>query len=100
MPILRPVHDRILVKRADPETVTTGGIVLPSQTIDEKTTRATVVAVGPGKYSEKTAILIPMTVKVGDEILCHPAAGSKVVVGSHTYWSMPESDVWCVVDPD
>lgn len=100
MPVLNPVHDRILVKRHEPESVTQGGIVIPAASVDEKTSKATVVAVGPGKYSEKTAILIPMTVKVGDEILCHPAAGSKVVVGNDTYWCMPESDVWCVMVPD
>jgi chaperonin GroES len=100
MPILRPAHDRILVKRVDPEETTAGGIVLAPASIDEKTTRATVVAVGPGKYSEKTAVLIPMTVKVGDNILCHPAAGSKVTVEGATYWCMPESDVWCIIDPD
>ena len=100
MPILKPAHDRILVKRHDPEQVSTGGIVLAPAAVDERTTKATVVAVGPGKYSEKTAILIPMTVKVGDEILCHPAAGSKVNAGGDTYWCMPESDVWCIVEPD
>lgn len=100
MSVLRPVHDRILVTRDDPETVTSGGIVMPSTSLDEKTSRATVVAVGPGKYSEKTGVLIPMTVKVGDRILCHPAAGSKVVVSDQVYWSLPESDVWCVIDPD
>lgn len=100
MPILRPAHDRIIVKRADPETVTTGGIVLPGASIDDRTTRATVIAVGPGKYSEKTAVLIPMTVKVGDNILCHPAAGSKVHVDGEVYWCLPESDVWCVIESD
>jgi chaperonin GroES len=96
--ILKPAGDRILVKRTDPETVTTGGIVLPGMAIDEKTTRGTIAAVGPGKYSEKTAVLIPMTVKVGDRILFHPAAGSKVTVGDETYWCMPECDVWCIIE--
>jgi len=100
MPLLKPVHDRILVKRHEPEQVTSGGIVLTSTADDERTSRATVVAVGPGKYSEKTAILIPMTVKPGDEILCHPAAGSRVTADGNTYWCMPESDVWCVIEKD
>jgi chaperonin GroES len=100
MPVLRPVHDRLLVKRDEPEKVSVGGIVIPDASVDERTTRGTVMAVGPGKYSEKTAILIPMTVKVGDKILFHPAAGSKVTIGSESYWCLPESDAWCVIDPD
>jgi chaperonin GroES len=100
MPVLKPAHDRILVKRHEPEQVSSGGIVFAPTSLDEKTSKAVVVAVGPGKYSEKTAILIPMTVKIGDEILCHPAAGSKLTVAGETYWCMPESDVWCVVEPD
>ena len=96
--ILKPKGDRILVKRIDPESVTTGGIVLPGAAIDEKTTQGTIMAVGPGKYSEKTAVLIPMDIKVGDRILFHPAAGSKVIVGEETYWCMPESDVWCIIE--
>jgi chaperonin GroES len=100
MPVLKPAHDRILVKRHEPEQVSSGGIVLAPAAVDERTSKATVIAVGPGKYSEKTAVLIPMTVKAGDEILCHPAAGSKIVVGAETYWCLPESDVWCIVEPD
>jgi chaperonin GroES len=97
--ILRPVHDRILVKKDIPDTVSQGGIVIPDAAA-EVSTRGTVVAVGPGKYSEKTAVLIPMTVKVGDRVLMHSAAGSKVNVGADVYHCLPEIDVWCVIDPD
>jgi chaperonin GroES len=100
MPVLRPVHDRLLVKRDEPEKRSVGGIVIPDASQDERTAKGTVMAAGPGKYSEKTAILIPMTVNVGDRILFHPAAGSKVTIGSDTYWCLPESDAWCVIDPD
>jgi chaperonin GroES len=88
------------MKWSEPEKVSIGGIVIPDASQDEGTAKGTVMAAGPGKYSEKTAILIPMTVKIGDEILCHPAAGSKLTVAGETYWCMPESDVWCVVEPD
>jgi len=100
MPVLRPVHDRLLVKRIEPEKTTAGGIVIPVASQDEKTSKGVIVAAGPGKYSEKTGILIPMSVKVGDEIMFHPAAGSKITVGGEAYWCMPESDAWCVIDPD
>lgn len=100
MPLLKPAHDRILVKRTDPETKSSGGIVLASSAVDEKTSKGTVVAVGPGKHSEKTGILIPMGVKVGDNIMFHPAAGSKLSVGGEVYWCMADSDVWCIIEDD
>lgn len=100
MPMLRPIHDRLLVKREEAQTTTLGGIVLPGASVDEKTSKGLIVAAGPGKYSEKTGVLIPMSVKVGERILFHPAAGSKVVIEGETYWCMPESDAWAVMDPD
>lgn len=97
--ILQPVNDRVLVKKDEPETTSSGGIVIPDMSI-EKTTRGVVVAVGPGKYSEKTAQLIPMTVNVGDVVMFHPFAGSELRVGKDSYYCMPESDVWLKIIDD
>jgi chaperonin GroES len=55
---------------------------------------------GPGKYSEKTGVLIPMSVQVGDEILFHPLAGSQLTIGGESYHCMPESDIWAVIYPE
>lgn len=94
--IVRPAHDRILVKKDNPDTLSKGGIVIPDAAA-EVSTRGTVMAVGPGKYSEKTAVLIPMTIKVGDRVLMHSAAGSQLNVAGEIYHCLPETDVWCVI---
>ena len=94
--IVRPVHDRILVKKDGLDTLSKGGIVIPDAAADAPT-RGTVMAVGPGKYSEKTAVLIPMTLNVGDRVLMHSAAGSQLNVGGEIYHCLPEADVWCVI---
>ena len=97
--LLRPAHDRVIVRKDDPNKVSAGGIVIPDAHA-EKATKGTVLAVGPGKYSEKTGVLIPMTVKPGDRILFHPFAGSELNVGGETLHCMPETDVWCFIDED
>lgn len=97
--ILKPAHDRLIIKRDDPTTISGGGIVIPDAAA-ERATKGTVLAVGPGKYSEKTAVLIPMTVKAGDRILFHPYAGSELIVDGEKYHCMPESDVWCIIEDE
>lgn len=96
---IRMVHDRVLVKKDEPETVTKGGIVIPDQA-QEKVTKGTVVAVGPGKYAEKTGNFMPTTLKVGDVVLFHSYAGSELVIEKQSFYNMPESDIWVVVEPD
>lgn len=97
--ILRPAHDRVIIKRDDPNKVSAGGIVIPDAAT-EKATKGTVLAAGPGKYSEKTAVLIPMTVKAGDRVMFHPFAGSELTVDGEQYHCMPESDVWCILEDE
>lgn len=62
-----PLEDRIIIRPAEQEEVTTAGIIIP-ESVAEGATRGTVLAVGPGKYSDAGTI-IPITVKVGDEVL-------------------------------
>lgn len=97
--ILKPIHDRLIVKKDDPKTVTSGGIVIPDQAV-EKVTKGTVLAVGPGKHAEKTGVFIPTTLTPGTKILFHPYAGSELKVGDESYYNMPESDVWAVIEDD
>jgi chaperonin GroES len=99
MKLLSPLHDRVIVKKNEPTTVSAGGIVIPDAAA-ENTSKGTVVAMGPGKYSEKTGVLIPMSVQVGDEILFHPLAGSQLTIGGESYHCMPESDIWAVIYPE
>jgi chaperonin GroES len=97
--ILKPVHDRIIVRKDDPETVTTGGIVIPDNAT-EKVTKGTILAVGPGKYAEKTGVFFPTTLKVGERILFHPFAGSEMKIGNDSLYNMPEGDVWAIIEDD
>lgn len=62
-----PLEDRVIIRPAEQEEVTTSGIIIP-ESVADGAVRGTVLAVGPGKYSEAGTI-IPITVKVGDEVL-------------------------------
>jgi chaperonin GroES len=97
--ILKPIHDRVIVKKDDPKTVTTGGIFIPDAAI-EKVTQGTVLAVGPGKHAEKTGVFIPTTLTVGEKVLFHPFAGSEMIIGKQSLYNMPEGDIWAVVEDD
>lgn len=97
--LLCPMHDKVIVKKDEPETKTKGGVLIP-ETAYTTVTKGTVLAVGPGKYSTKTAQLIPMSAKVGDTVLFHPAAGSTLKVDGQVLHVMSDLDVWCVIVND
>lgn len=92
---LRPLGDKIVVKRVEAEEKTSGGIVLPD-TAKEKPQRGKVVSVGSGRTldSGETA---PLTVKVGDEVLFTSYAGTEVKVDGDELLVMDESDVLAVL---
>jgi chaperonin GroES len=91
----RPLHDRVVVKRIDPETKTKGGIIIPD-TAREKPQQGEVVAVGPGGRDE-AGKLIPIDVKVGDKILFGKWSGTEVVLDGDELLIMKESDVMGVL---
>jgi chaperonin GroES len=93
---LRPLQDRIIVKRVEEETVTAGGIFIP-ETAKEKPQRGKVVAAGKGKKTEEGKVL-PLDVKVGDVILFGKYAGTEVKVDGEEYLMMREDDVLAVVE--
>lgn len=93
---LKPLGDKIVVKRLDAESKTAGGIVLPD-TAKEKPQRGKVVAVGVGRTSESGKIVAP-SVKAGDEILFTSYAGTEVKVGVEELLVMSESDVLAIVE--
>jgi chaperonin GroES len=97
--LLKPVHDRIIVQKDEPEKVSKGGIVIPDAA-QERATRGVILAVGPGKYAEKTGVFIPTTLTVGTKVLFHPYAGSEMKVGDLTFYNMPEGDIWAIVEDD
>ncbi len=93
---LRPLGDRIIVKRIEEEEVVKGGIIIPD-TAKEKPQRGKVIAVGKGKLDED-GDRMPMEVKVDDEILFGKYAGSEVKLGDEEYLIMNESEVLCVIE--
>ena len=88
---IRPLHDRILVKREEEKEVKKGGIIIPD-TAKEKPQEGKVIAVGSGKVSEdgkKT----PLDVKAGDRVLFGKYSGSEVKLDGEEYLIMKEEDV-------
>jgi chaperonin GroES len=88
---LRPLDDRIVVEPLEAEEKTTGGILLPD-TAKQKPQRGRVIAVGPGKLTDKGERLA-LAVKVGDEVLFGRYAGNEVEVGGKDLKIMRESEV-------
>jgi chaperonin GroES len=92
---IRPLHDRVIVKRLDNERKTTSGIVIPDN-VAEKPDQGEIVAVGPGKRDDNGK-LIPIDVKVGDRVLFGKYAGQTVKVDGDELLVMREEDLMGVV---
>ncbi len=92
---IRPLNDRVLVKRTEEETKTKGGIIIPD-TAKEKPQRGEVIAVGPGKMGEDGK-RIPLEVKVGDKILFSKYAGTEIKVDGEEQIFMREDDILGII---
>ena len=88
---IRPLGDRVVIKKAEMEEKTQGGLILTSAA-KEKPQMAEVVAVGPGTKDE------PMELKVGDKVLVGQYAGSKVKLDGQEYTIVHQSEVLAVVE--
>jgi chaperonin GroES len=93
---IRPLHDRIVVKRLEQETKTASGIVIPDQAA-EKPDQGVVKAVGNGKVGDDGKVR-PLDVKVGDKVLFGKYSGQTVKVGDDELLVMREDDVMAVVE--
>ena len=93
---IRPLNDRILVKRLEEEEKTKGGIIIPDSA-KEKPAEGEVVAVGPGKTNEKGDV-IHMQLKVGDRVLFSKYGGTDVKLDGEDYLIMREDDVLGVLE--
>src|SRR4030081_2004199 len=91
----RPLHDRIVVKRIDAEAKSAGGIIIPD-TVKEKPSQGTVLAVGPGGRDE-AGKLIPIDIAVGDRVLFGKWSGTEVTIDGQDLLIMKESDVMGVL---
>jgi len=93
---IRPLHDRVIVKRLEEATMTASGLYIPD-TAKEKPQRGEIVAAGPGKRSEDGKVS-PLDVKVGDNILFSKYAGTEIKVEGEDYMIMREDDIVGVIE--
>ena len=92
---VRPVHDRVLVRRIDTGEKVRGGILIPDSA-REKPQEAEVFAVGPGKVNEEGSRL-PMDVKKGDRVLIGKYSGSEIKIDDEEYLILREDEILAVV---
>ncbi len=93
---IRPLADRVVVKRIEEEEVKKGNIIIPD-TAKEKPQKGEVVAVGPGRVDEK-GNRVPMEVKVGDKVIFSKYAGSEVKIDDEEFLVMREDDILAVIE--
>ena len=92
---IRPLHDRVVVRRIEEETTSAGGIVLPGSAT-EKPTQGEIVAVGNGQLT--TNGVRALDVKVGDAIMFGQYAGTEIKVDGETLLIMSENDIFAVIE--
>ncbi len=93
---LRPLHDRVVVRRIEQEAKTAGGIIIPD-TVKEKPMEGEVLAVGPCARNEKGELVAP-TVQAGDRILFGKWSGTEVKIDGEELLIMKESGILGIVD--
>ena len=92
---LKPLNDRVLVKRLESEERTASGLYIPD-TAKEKPSKGQVVAVGPGKIAENGS-RVAMAVKKGDEVLFNKYAGTEVKIDGAEHLVMREDDILAII---
>ena len=93
---IRPLHDKVLIKRVDEENKTSGGIIIPD-TAKEKPSEGIVEAIGNGFRAEDGKVL-PMSVKVGDRVLFGKWAGTEIKINGEARLIIKESDILAIVE--
>ena len=93
---VKPLHDRIIVKRLEEEEKTKGGIIIPD-TAKEKPIEGKVIAVGDGKIKEDGK-KIPLDVKKGDRVLFAKYAGTEIKIDGEAHLMMREDDILAIIE--
>ena len=93
---IRPLYDRILVKRIETKEQVRGGIIIPD-TAKEKPQRGKVIAVGTGRVSDDGKVT-PLSVKVGDNVLYGKYSGTELSLDGKDYMIMRESDIYAILN--
>jgi chaperonin GroES len=92
---IRPLHDRVIIKRIEEEEKTKGGLIIPD-TAKEKPQEGRVVAVGPGKQEDGK--VIPLGVKAGDKILFGKYSGTEIKLDGEEHLIVREDDILGVIE--
>ena len=93
---LKPLSDRVVVRRVDAESVTQGGIVIPDAAA-EKADQGTVLAVGPGKRNKETGEVVAVDVGVNDRVLFGKFSGQTVKIDGEEVLILKEEDILAVI---
>ena len=93
---VKPLNDRVLVKRLEEVQVTKGGIYIPD-TAKEKPVEGKVISVGPGKVNDQ-GNRVPLNLKEGDKILFGRYAGSEIKIEGEEYLMMREDDILAIIE--
>jgi chaperonin GroES len=93
---IRPLQDRVMVKRLEEEEKTVGGIIIPD-TAKEKPQKGEIIAAGPGKKNDEGKVQ-PLDVKTGDKVLFSKYAGTEVKVEGEELLIMREDDIMGVIE--
>jgi len=94
---IRPLHDRVLVRRVEEERMSAGGIIIPDTANKEKPTRGEIIAAGNGKITDSGDIRA-MDVNVGDKVLFGQYAGTAVKIDGEELLIMTEGDILAVIE--
>ncbi len=92
---LKPLQDRVVVKPAEAEEISKGGIILPD-TAQEKPQQGEIMAVGPGKVADSGELIKPQ-VKKGDKVLYGKYSGTEINVDGEDYLIVRESDIFAIL---
>ena len=93
---IKPLGDKVFIKRENAEEVTAGGIIIPD-TSKEKPSKGVVIAVGEGARDDKGQ-LIPMVLKAGDKVYFPKWGGTELTIDNEDYLIMKESDVLAIIE--
>ncbi len=93
---IRPLHDRVIVRRIEEKKTTASGLIIPDSSA-EKPSKGEVVAAGKGKMSAQ-GDLIPLDVKVGDKVMFGQYSGSEITVEEETLLVMSEDEIVAVIE--
>ncbi|MEK6602367.1 MAG: co-chaperone GroES [Candidatus Binatota bacterium] len=92
---IRPLHDRVIVKRTEEEEKSKGGIIIPD-TAKEKPQEGRVISVGPGKHEDGK--VIPLDVKAGDKILFGKYSGAEIKLNGEEHLILREDDILGIIE--